>query len=213
MNRKISGLYAVTPDQTSTELLLEKVRLAISGGASAVQYRNKRAPAPLQLRQAEALASLTRTSGALFIVNDSIELARAVDADGVHLGRDDGDIASARAQLPDKIIGISCYNELQRAELAARQGADYVAFGAAFPSSTKPNGTRAPLALYRQAAGRLAIPVVAIGGIDAHNARELVDAGVAAVAVISALFDAEDVAAAAREISSPFRKQAMKEKS
>lgn len=211
MVRKISGLYAVTPDELLTELLLEKVRLAIDGGARAVQYRNKRAQPSLQLRQAEAMASLTRASGVLLIVNDSIELARAVDADGVHLGKDDGDVAAARVRLPNKLIGISCYDNIERAELAQKQGADYVAFGAAFPSSIKPNAVHAPLALYRDAASRLSIPVVAIGGINAHNVRDLVEAGVAAVAVISALFDAEDITAAAEEISSLFRKQATRE--
>lgn len=203
---RLAGLYAITPDALSTELLLEKVRLAIDGGARVVQYRNKTADQVTRLWQADALASMLKARDVLFIVNDSVELARAVKADGVHLGQADGDIATARAALPDKLIGVSCYNDLDRAIAAEKAGADYVAFGAAFPSATKPHAVRVPLALYREAARKLTIPVVAIGGINLHNAREMVDAGVAAIAVVSALFDADDIAATARHFSDLFQK-------
>jgi thiamine-phosphate pyrophosphorylase len=206
MSKRISGLYAVTPDEPSTELLLEKVRQAIVGGARIIQYRNKSADQVTRLWQADALAALTRSQDVVFIVNDSIELARATNADGVHLGKDDGDVAAFRAVLPDKLIGVSCYAELDRAIAAEKAGADYVAFGAAFPSSTKPDAVRAPLELYRQAARRLSIPVVAIGGINVHNAKELIDAGVDAVAILSGLFDADDIRANAECISGFFRK-------
>ncbi|MBA2689214.1 MAG: thiamine phosphate synthase [Burkholderiales bacterium] len=203
---KVSGLYAVTPDEAATEALLEKVRRAIAGGAGIIQYRGKNVDPVTRLSQAEALASLTRAQQTLFIVNDCAELAGRVGAGGVHLGRDDGDVAVARAVLPGKIIGVSCYADLARAIEAEKAGADYVAFGAAFASATKPGAAPAPLSLYREAKRRLRIPVVAIGGIDLKNAEQLIAAGVDAVAVISALFNANDITAAAKGFSDLFKK-------
>jgi thiamine-phosphate pyrophosphorylase len=203
---RLSGLYTITPDESSTEVLMEKVRQAIAGGAQAIQYRNKTADQVTRLWQADALASLTRVQGVLFIVNDSVELARAVSADGVHLGKDDGDIAAARATLGDKLIGVSCYDNLERARAAERAGADYVAFGAAFLSSTKPDAVHAPIPLYQQAIRELSLPIVAIGGINAENACTLLNAGVDAIAVVSGLFDADDITARAAYFSDLFRK-------
>ena len=203
---KVAGLYAIAPEALSTEMLMEKVRLALDGGARVIQYRNKTADQVTSLWQADGLASLLKAKDVLFIVNDSVDLARAVGADGVHLGHADGDIAAARKALPNKLIGVSCYNDLERAIAAEAAGADYVAFGAAFPSTTKPGAVHAPLALYREAVRRLAIPVVAVGGINVHNAHGLVDAGVAAIAVVSALFDADDIAATASFFSDLFEK-------
>jgi len=206
MNKKVKGLYAITPEVSSTEQLLEKIRQAMAGGARIIQYRNKSADQFTRLWQADALRSLTKAQDALFIINDSIELARATNADGVHLGKDDDDIATARKILPDRLIGISCYNDLDRALQAEKAGADYVAFGAAFPSPTKPDAVDAPLTLYRQASKLLSIPIVAIGGITIHNARELIDAGVDSIAVVSGLFDSEDVHATAKHFSALFQK-------
>ena len=203
MNR-VRGLYGVTPYEESTERLLDHVRLAIEGGASLIQYRNKQATPVQRLWQAQALRSLTRAYNVLLIINDGVALARAVDADGVHLGRDDTDIAAARAQLPDKLVGVSCYNDLNQAQAAQSQGADYVAFGAPFRSITKPQAVYAPLSLFRQARQLLRIPIVAIGGITPENAPALVETGVDAVAVITALFGAADVKATARKFSKLF---------
>jgi len=126
-----------------------------------------------------------------------------VGADGVHLGEDDASIMSARELLgPDRIIGVSCYNDFERARAAVEAGADYVAFGSFFPSSTKPAARHADLGLLQRARS-LGVPVVAIGGIDALNARTLIDAGADAVAVINAVFmhdDAADVKTAAESI-------------
>jgi thiamine-phosphate pyrophosphorylase len=153
--------------------------------------------------QALALARLHAARGALLIVNDDPALAANVGADGVHLGEDDASIMSARELLgPDRIIGVSCYNDFDRARAAVDAGADYVAFGSFFPSSTKPSARRADLELLRRARS-LDVPVVAIGGIDADNARTLIDAGADAVAVITAVFlhdDPADVRAAAESI-------------
>jgi thiamine-phosphate pyrophosphorylase len=205
MDRFPRGLYALTPDLADTRLLSAQVGEALRGGAAAVQYRNKAATADLRRDQAAALAAQCRVAAVPMIVNDDVELALAVGADGVHLGAGDGDLAAARARLgPGRLLGASCYNRLELAHAAVAAGADYVAFGAAFASSTKPGAVHAPLELYRAARAALAVPIVAIGGITVANAPALIAAGVDAVAVITALFDADDVARRAREFQSLF---------
>jgi thiamine-phosphate pyrophosphorylase len=202
----IKGLYALTPDSVNTADLLHRVRPALKGGVQVLQYRNKIADHELRLIQARALRALTLELGVTFIVNDDATLAAAVDADGVHLGASDGDIKIARALLgKDKIIGVSCYDQLQLARDMARDGADYVAFGAFFSSTVKPNAAKATPGLLRDARVELDVPIVAIGGISADNAAELVEAGADAVAVISALFDAADIQQAAQNLTKLFR--------
>ena len=210
------GLYAITPETPDTVRLVEQVRSAIAGGASVVQYRSKRLTGDVVRMQAEALRALTRATGTLFIVNDDTDLALAVVADGVHLGRDDGDALSIfriRQQCAMRLhhipaqpfmIGVSCYNELPRAEAAVAAGADYVAFGSFFPSPTKPFATRAELALIQAARIRLDVPIVAIGGITVDNAQQLISAGVDMVAVITSLFDANDIEHRAGEFARLF---------
>jgi len=156
------------------------------------------------VRQAQALLLLCRERGVPFIVNDDIELAVCVAADGVHLGRDDDDPRLARERLPDAIIGVSCYNEPARATAAAAAGADYVGIGSVFDSPTKPNAVRAGLDVLSEARRAGRIPVAAIGGITVANAGEAVAAGADMIAVLSALFGAPDVTAAARALSRPF---------
>ena len=204
---KLAGLYALTPDLADTAALAARTGLALSGGASAIQYRNKAASGELKLQQAVALRALCSARGALFIVNDDVELAHAVGADGVHLGRDDASIAAARARLGDAaIIGVSCYDEFERAQAAIAAGGDYVAFGSYYPSRVKPAAARPPFRLITEAKARWPhIGVVAIGGITAANAAPLIAAGADAVAVISALYDAPDIALAARELLACFR--------
>jgi thiamine-phosphate pyrophosphorylase len=205
MEAAIRGLYAITPDDADTARLIARVEQALAGGARVVQYRNKTADAGLRHEQATALLALCRRDGVPFIVNDHLELALAIGADGVHLGGDDGDIAAARRALgPDRLLGASCYNRFELALAAREAGADHVAFGAAFVSKTKPGAVHAPLSLYERARRELGLPVVAIGGITADNASALVSAGAAAVAVITALFDADDIRAAAAEFSLAF---------
>ena len=201
----IKGLYAITPESADSADLQRRVRQALLGGARVVQYRSKSADAALRLGQAQALRGLTREYGATFIVNDDAQLAAAVDADGVHLGVTDGGIAAARALLGvDKLIGASCYNQLALAREAVHAGADYVAFGAFFTSSTKPEAVVAQLQLLHEARRVLDVPVVAIGGITATNGAQLVQAGADALAVITALFEAADVELAARELATLF---------
>ncbi|HUW26722.1 MAG TPA: thiamine phosphate synthase [Gallionella sp.] len=201
----IRGLYIITPDEQDTAKLLRRVRLALLGGASALQYRNKTADKALQLEQAGALRELTREFAAPFIVNDDVALAVQVDAEGVHLGGTDDSVASARAVLTDgKIIGVSCYNRLALAHEAVRQGANYVAFGSFFASTVKPQALVATPELLRQARRELHVPIVAIGGITAHNGVQLLEAGADALAVISAVFAAPDIESAAKEFSNLF---------
>jgi thiamine-phosphate pyrophosphorylase len=200
----ISGLYAVTPELFDTELLLKQVALALQGGVSVVQYRSKSAPRELKEQQARSLHELCRQFSVPFIVNDDVNLAKEIGAEGVHLGYRDAHIRQAREILRATIIGASCYDRLELAEQRLREGADYVAFGSFFPSASKPDTVQAPLSLLRQAKQKLAAPVVAIGGITLGNAEEVIAAGADAVAVISALFDAKDIAAAAQRFSSLF---------
>ena len=207
-SRRVAGLYAVTPDELDTNLLAQKVRWALAGGARIVQYRSKSADVALRSTQAATLLALCRRAGIPFIVNDDIDLALAIDADGAHLGRNDGDIRTVRATLgKDRVLGVSCYDQLELGVAAFNQGADYVAFGSAFPSSTKPRAARAPLRLYREAKARLKLPIVAIGGITPDNAALLIDAGADAVAVISALFEVPDIEAAAHRFSNLFPRE------
>ena len=202
----ISGLYAITPDEADTAELLRKARLALLGGARVLQYRNKIAAAALRQEQAEALRELTREFAVPLIINDNALLAQQVDADGVHLGGADGSVADARALLGSgKLIGVSCYNRLASAHEAVKLGADYVAFGSFFASTVKPDAVATTLDLLRQARRELAVPLVAIGGIDAQNGAQLLEAGANALAVISAVFAAPDVEGAAREFSILFK--------
>jgi thiamine-phosphate pyrophosphorylase len=199
------GLYALTPDVADTGALVQIVGAAIRGGAAAVQYRNKAAPDDLRREQAQALLALCRPAGVPLLVNDDLGLAIALGADGAHLGREDGDLADARKRLgPGRLLGASCYNRLELARTAVATGADYVAFGSAYASPTKPGAVRAPLELYRAARRALAVPVVAIGGITVENAADLIAVGVDAVAVITALFGADDVERRAREFRNLF---------
>jgi thiamine-phosphate pyrophosphorylase len=200
-SKRISGLYAITPDCADLATLLPLVESAIAGGASVLQYRNKTQAPHAQIMQ--ALAALSKQKNVICIANDDLQLAHY--ADGVHLGKDDGDIAVARQRLgASKIIGVSCYNSLQRAIAAEQAGADYVAFGSMFGSTTKPQAARASLELLREARSRLKIPIVAIGGITLQNAQQVVTAGADAVAVINAVFAAANVSQAARAFSNIF---------
>jgi thiamine-phosphate pyrophosphorylase len=204
MARFPRGLYALTPDAADTPWLVAAVRSAVAGGAAAVQYRNKEADAGRARAQAGAVAAVCRAAAVPLIVNDDVELALAVDAAGVHLGAADGDLAAARTRLgTGKLLGASCYDRLDDAVRAVAAGADYVAFGSVFASPTKPGAVRASLSLFRDAR-RLGVPLVAIGGITLDNARGVVAAGADALAVISALFEADDVAAQARRFTALF---------
>jgi thiamine-phosphate pyrophosphorylase len=190
------GLYAITPDAADTGELVRKVEQALKAGVALLQYRNKRLSKDQRLLQAKELAPLARGYGVPLIVNDDVDVALAVGANGAHLGRDDGALAQARAKLPGRILGASCYNDLEAGRAAARAGADYVAFGSVFPSATKRDAVRAPLSLF---GSDLGVPLCAIGGITLDNAPSLIAAGASLLAVISDLFDAADIAARAAQ--------------
>ena len=201
------GLYLLTPDDTDTTRLLARID-AVLEYAAILQYRNKRADAALAREQVAALLPACRARGVPLLVNDDWRLALECGADGAHLGENDGDLRAARAALgPDAILGASCYDSLALAHAAAAAGASYVAFGAFFPSSTKPAARRAGPDLLRGAA-ELGLPRVAIGGITPDNARDVIDAGAELVAVISGVFDAPDPAAAARAYARAFEGRA-----
>ena len=201
----IAGLYAITPDLDDTAALLGKVEAALAGGARLLQYRNKIADPALRLAQALGLARLCRGYHVPLIINDHLDLALEVDAEGLHIGGEDGSVAEARGRPgPDRILGVSCYRKIENALEAARQGATYVAFGGFFPSSVKGGSGGAPLAILGEAKRRPGLPVVAIGGITVDNAPGLIAAGADSVSVITALFGAPDVRAAAQQFSALF---------
>ena len=206
---QLRGLYALTPETPDAADCLARVEAALRGGVRIVQYRDKSADAARQRATAQALRALTRDAGALLIVNDSLPLALAVEADGVHLGGDDGDLAAARQALgPDRILGASCYADFDRARAAVRAGADYVAFGAVFASPTKPHAVRADLALFGRCRDELGVPSCAIGGITLDNAAAVVAAGADMLAVITDVFQAngaEAIAARVRAYQPLFR--------
>ncbi|PKO51143.1 MAG: thiamine phosphate synthase [Betaproteobacteria bacterium HGW-Betaproteobacteria-20] len=190
---QISGLYAITPDEADTDLLLAKVEAALQGGVSILQYRNKQAKHRLQVQQAQVILALCRQYNVPLIINDSVKLCLMLDADGVHLGADDGKLSDVREILgADKILGASCYNRFDLALTAQQAGASYVAFGACFASATKPNAPVAPLSLFEQARERLQVPAVAIGGITLENADQAIQASADAIAVVGALFNLEE---------------------
>ena len=204
-HRALRGLYAITPETLDTAHLCAQSAAVLAGGARVLQYRSKLTQPQLREEQAHALAALCKNAGAIFIVNDDVPLALACDADGVHLGRDDGDLASARQRIGSRrLLGVSCYNQRALAQSAQAAGADYVAFGSVFSSSTKPAAVRAPLTLFSQARS-LTLPLVAIGGITLETAGEVIDAGADCLAVISDVFDAPDPKARARAYSLLFQ--------
>jgi thiamine-phosphate pyrophosphorylase len=188
-----------------SQTLVDAVAAALAGGAALVQYRDKSIDRQARLTQVQRLRALCNRFGVPLIVNDDVELARAAGADGVHLGEHDAAPGAARAALGEHaLIGVSCYNSLERAEAAAADGADYLAFGSVFPSVSKPGARHAPLALFARAAPRVGRPLCAIGGITAANAGEVIDAGADMVAIINAIFGAADIEAATRELAGLF---------
>lgn len=198
----LRGLYAITPDWPDSLRIFAAVEAALRGGAAALQLRRKQTSCDQLREEGMQIAVLCRQAGVPFIVNDDAVLAKQLGADGVHLGRDDGDIAAARALLgPGLCIGVSCYADPQKALSAQWAGADYVAIGSIFPSSTKPDAAVASLDTLRDARSAVDLPVVAIGGITLANAARVRAAGADMAAVISAVFDAPDVEAAARQFS------------
>ena len=199
------GIYAITFETADTGHLLTQIEAALIGGVAAVQYRDKSADVARRHEQASELVSLCHQFGVPLIINDDLRLADLCEADGVHLGRDDGSLREARIILgKNKLIGASCYQSLDLALAAQAAGANYVAFGSFFSSPTKPAAERVDVALLHAATPVIHLPVVAIGGITLANAPQLLDAGADSLAVLSALFDAADIRAAAHDLNRLF---------
>lgn len=193
---KLRGLYAITPEDVDVE---RKTRLALEGGIALLQYRRK----ARDVAEAKSIVRLAREFSVPVIINDDVELALELGADGAHVGRDDGDLAAARRRLRGKILGASCYNDPSAARAAVQAGADYIAFGSVFASPTKPAAARAPLTLFAEAK-TLGVPLAAIGGITFDNAPQVIAAGADLLAVITDLFDAPDIRQRARDYGKLF---------
>jgi len=203
----LAGLYAITdstlmPDDATMRTAVEH---ALAGGATILQYRDKSSDTLKRLRQARMLKGLCEQHSCLLLINDDIELARDSAADGVHLGQSDGSVYKARELLGENaVIGVTCHDSLSLAQQAAAEGADYVAFGAFFPSKTKPNAKPAPMELLADARQQIGLPIVAIGGISMDNASHIIAEGSDMIAVIHALFAAKDIRQQATNFSQKF---------
>jgi thiamine-phosphate diphosphorylase len=201
----IRGLYVIIdPGACGGRSPVEVARAALEGGASMIQWRDKRRDKGDQLADARAIRALCREHNGLFIANDHVDLAIAVDADGVHLGQHDLPLDVARSIAGDSmIIGVST-NNADEARAAEGSGADYIAVGAIFATASKDVTRPASIERLREVKGAVRVPVVAIGGINASNMAQVVEAGADAAAVISAVCGAEDVRAAAAELAAAF---------
>jgi thiamine-phosphate pyrophosphorylase len=212
VSRQLHGLYAITQDDLLLPRLSALVRAALEGGAALVQYRNKAASRPLRRAQAAELLRICHASGARLIINDDVWLAVEIGADGAHISRDDApgnSFKAAREALgPKRILGVSCHNDIACAEEAAEAGADYLAFGRIFASTTKPHAAQAPLELLVEAKRRFNLPIVAVGGITLSNAPGVLASGVDLIAVASDLFDAMDIKTHAENYGKLFQKNA-----
>jgi thiamine-phosphate pyrophosphorylase len=205
---RVTGVYLLTPDSAGADYarVLQQLDTALATGIAVVQYRNKLAAPTERPAQARAVQARAARHGTLFIVNDDVALAAQLAADGVHMGRDDGDLAAARARLPQALLGASCYDDLACAQRAVAAGADVLAFGSVFASATKPGAARASLDLIASARQRFdGQRIVAIGGIDAGNIRSVAAAGAHAAALIGAVFEAVDAGVAARRLQVEFQ--------
>ena len=208
MQKHIQGLYAITDQQLiAPKKFAARVKQVLQGGAQIVQYRDKSQQHQLRFEQASIVVDLCKKFGAISIINDDIELAKIVNADGVHIGTDDDELSYARQELGEqKIIGVSCYADLSLAEQTVADSADYVAFGSIFASPTKPQAPIAGLDILHQAKQSLRVPIVAIGGITLDNLDDVVSSGADAVAIISGVFANEDISQQALQFSQAFNK-------
>ncbi|WP_415886818.1 thiamine phosphate synthase [Neptuniibacter sp. QD37_6] len=207
MKFNLKGLYGITDSDLmpDTETMLRKVEQSIQGGANIIQYRDKSSDLKKRVEQASALNLICKKNKIPLIINDDAGLAAGIGAAGVHLGQSDGAIEEAREMLgEDTIIGVTCHDSLELALKAQQAGASYLAFGAFFPSKTKPNAKPAPLSLVKDVKDKVNLPIVAIGGISVDNADQIVTAGADMVAVIHALYANKKVTAAAKQFHQLF---------
>ena len=210
--KRLRGLYAITDEKLIPEnIFSETVEQALLGGARIIQYRDKSTNTKKRIAQALSLKNICDQYNALLIINDDIELALEVDADGIHIGIHDTPLQQARTEIgTEKIIGVSCYNKFVLAEQAVAEGADYIAFGSFFPSSIKPEAARASTDLLLAAKQKFNIPVCAIGGITSDNANILIEYGADMLAVISDIYANDNVLSASQHISQFFNPSSLK---
>ena len=194
-------LYAVTDRHwLNGRTLVDVVKESLDGGVTMIQLREKSLDEGKFLEEAKELQALCRERHVPFIVNDNVDIAKAMDADGVHVGQDDMEAMDVRAKLgPDKIIGVSAHT-VEEALLAEKQGADYLGVGAVFPTSSKSDVGEMSYETLKAICKAVSIPVVAIGGISGENVGKLAGSGICGVAVISAIYAAKDVKAAAADL-------------
>ena len=212
LTESLAGLYLVTPDWDDTDQLITVTEQALLGGAAIVQYRHKLATAALRLEQASALQVVCRRFGVPFIINDYVELCLELDADGVHVGGTDVSVSVARKEVgAEKIVGASCYGDLDLAHSAFWAGASYVAFGGFYPSRVKQYPVTTPPDIVSRAKVALPLPSVVIGGMTAKNSQPLIAVGAHMVAAISSVYLAIDPQAAAREFVQLFEVSALKQ--
>ena len=201
----MQGLYLVTPNWEDTARMVRITETALHAGAAMVQYRNKDAHARLRREQGAALLALCRRYSRPFVINDHLDLCLTLGADGVHVGGTDLSVRAVRAALgPDKIVGASCYGELDLARAAERDGASYAAFGGFYPSLVKQYSFVTAPAIVREARAELALPIVVIGGMTPDNAAPLVARGAHMVAAISSIYNVEDAESAVRAFDQLF---------
>ncbi len=204
--KQLRGLYAITDEKLIAEnIFTSTVEQALLGGARIIQYRDKSTNVKKRLSQASALKTICDQHNAILIINDDIELALEVDADGVHIGINDTALADARTKIGEKkIIGVSCYNKFELAEQAVAEGANYIAFGSFFSSQIKPNAAQATPDLLMKAKHQFDIPICAIGGITSENANVLIESGADMLAIISDIYASDNVLAASQRIKQLF---------
>ena len=191
---KSGGIYLISDSKNLViDDLLDKTEKILDVGISLFQFRDKNSKYEIKKSTALKLQTLCKKYNTLFIINDDVVLAKEISADGVHLGRNDMDIEMARKILGDKIIGVSCYNNLEDAITAEIMGADYIALGSFFSSPTKPEARKIAIDLLPIAKSKLNIPVVAIGGITPENGKQLVDNKVDFLAIISGIYASTDI--------------------
>ena len=204
----IKGLYAVTPEEKDLFVLSSQVESCIKGGARLIQYRSKKLSKVEQSKQASKIKVVCDYYKVPLIINDDIELCSILDADGVHLGENDGNLEKARFILgPEKIVGVSCYNSIDRVKISQDKGATYVALGACFQSATKPNAPIASVDLIALVLKNFQVPLVAIGGITLENIDLIIKEGVECCAVINSLFKSQDIEGTAKQFSSLLQKR------
>tara|TARA_B100001173_G_C15899823_1_gene509344 strand:+ start:242 stop:877 length:636 start_codon:yes stop_codon:yes gene_type:complete len=199
----IKGIYAITPDQKNSEILLRQVKDCCEGGINILQYRSKSLPWKKRLDQAREIKKVTDEYKIPLIINDDIDICLHLDTFGIHLGKDDESIKNARLALgADKCIGMSCYNQLDRVEMAIKNKADYIALGACFETKTKPTAPIVSLEMIKKVRQKYDIPTVAIGGITIDNINNLKETGIQCFALINSIFSSTDIISTIKQFKS-----------